>query len=130
MSSLFLNVLKPEGGWIVVQKYMFLSLLSLPPPSMDEVYFSTLQHWVRQSLSLAFGMVVGQLYRKFKMSNALGIPLWHLSFHSGKNMPGRACWSQEEDNRHVGHCDTSLTAPAKPKSVSPQLIRSCVWEFP
>ena len=69
-------------------------------------------------------------YRKFKMSNALGIPLWHLSFHSGMNMPGRARWSQEEDNRHVEHRDTSLTPPAKPTSVSPQLIHSCVWEFP
>ena len=72
----------------------------------------------------------GQLYQKFKMSNALGIALWHLSFHSGKNVPGQAHWSQEEDSRHVEHRDTSLTPPAKPTSVSPQLIHSCVQELP
>ena len=102
----------------------------LPPPSMDEVYFSTLQHWVWQPLSLAFGMIVGQPYQKFKMSNALGIALWRLSFHSGKNVPGRARWSQEEDSRPVEHRDTSLTPPAKPTSVSPQRSAVVCGSFP
>lgn len=104
-------------------------------PSMDEVYFSTLQHWVWQSLSLAFGMIVGQLYQRFKMSNALGIALWRFVLSLWKERAwGGPRWSQEEDSRPVEHRDTSLTPPARPTSKSvPSDLRLCVgvsldWE--
>lgn len=130
-SSLFLNVWNPEGrGLLVVQKYMFFSLSSPSSTLHGWSVLSPLQHWVWQSLSLAFGMIVGQLYQRFKMSNALGIALWRLSFHSGKNVPGLARWSQEEDSRPVEHRDTQPDTPSQAHISQSPAICGCVWEFP
>lgn len=72
---------------------MFLSLSSpSPPPSMDEVYFSS-NTGCGSHFPLAFGMIVGQLCQEFKMSNtqdcALAFVLWKERAWAGPLVPRR-----------------------------------------